>query len=560
MDVADVFTRREHRLLLELDLTGEVIEAAPDDPVGRLQARGKPRLHAVIGALHDARDDPRVAGLVAKLGSTTMGLARAQEIRDAVARFASSGKPTVGWAETFGEDAHGTVPYYLATGFPEIWLQPSGDVAMTGVTAEVTFVRGTLDKIGVVPRLGQRHEYKNAADRMMRTGFTDAHREALGRLVTSMYEQVVTGIAQGRGLDEQTVRDLVDRAPLMARQALDAGLVDHVGYRDEVYADLRRRLGEDVTLLFADKYHRRAALPKRARKAIAARSARSVALVGAHGGVVMGRSRRHPLLGQTFGSDTVSAAFRAAVRDEKVAAILFRVDSRGGSYVASDTIWREVVLAREAGKPVVVSMGQVAASGGYFVACPADVIVAEPATLTGSIGVVGGKSVVAGLLEHLGLTSDAVAEGRRARMASARVDYTDDEWAHLEAWLDHVYDDFTGKVAAGRGLTRERVHEIARGRVWTGADAAAIGLVDELGGLRRASEIARERAGLPADAPLRPVPHVGLANRLRSPRSSEDPRAATTAFAAGWGGFADLAARLGLPADGPLVMPSLGLP
>jgi protease-4 len=260
-----------------------------------------------------------------------------------------------------------------------------------------------------------------------------------------------------------------------------------------------------------------------------------------------------------MGSDTVAAHLRAAREDDQVAAVVFRVDSPGGSYIASDTVWREVLLTREAGKPVVVSMGTMAGSGGYFVACSADVIVAQPTTLTGSIGVFGGKAVVSGLTERLGLTTDAVSRGRHSRMFSTRVGFSDDERERMAGWLDAVYDDFVGKVGKGRGMSRDAVHEIARGRVWTGADAADIGLVDVLGGLRDAARIARERAGLASDAPVRPAVHVPLLARLTPPRSSQDPRAAATTHLGGWGDLSTVAASLGLPAGGPLTMPVISL-
>ena len=242
-------------------------------------------------------------------------------------------------------------------------------------------------------------------------------------------------------------------------------------------------------------------------------------------------------------------------------AIVFRVDSPGGSYVASDTIWREVVCAREAGKPVIVSMGAVAGSGGYFVACPADVIVAEPGTITGSIGVFGGKAVVAGLTDKLGITYGAVAQGRNALMYSTHRSFDANELERLDAFLDHVYDDFTNKVASGRNLSQADVHAIAKGRVWTGADAAERGLVDTLGGLRDAVRIARERAGLPADAPARPAVTIPPLARLKPPRSTEDPRAAASVsmWSAGWGSYAEIAERLGLSAYGPLMMPGVTL-
>jgi protease IV len=257
-----------------------------------------------------------------------------------------------------------------------------------------------------------------------------------------------------------------------------------------------------------------------------------------------------------MGSDTIAGAVRAAAADDSVAAIVLRVNSPGGSYVASDTIWREVVRARAAGKPVVASMGDVAASGGYYIAMAADVIVAEPGTVTGSIGVLSGKAVLGEALDRVGVTTDKVTQGDHSAMFSQMRPFAPDEWTLVNDWLDHIYADFTGKVAEGRGMTRERVHELARGRVWTGADAVANGLVDELGGLEHAAAVARRRAGLPASAPLRAYPRVRPIDRIRPPASSDAPGAAAASLLAeSWGPAWRLAARAGLPAHGPLALP-----
>ncbi|MBX6769906.1 MAG: signal peptide peptidase SppA, partial [Actinomadura rubrobrunea] len=350
------------------------------------------------------------------------------------------------------------------------------------------------------------------------------------------------------------VRDLIDRAPLLADEALEAGLVDRLAYRDEVYADLRAEVGEQAQLRYVTRYNRAQSLARRlsqpGRQDV-------VALINGQGPIRLGRSGRGgPLPGQgvAMGSDTIGAAFRAAVKDERVKAIVFRVNSPGGSAVASDAIWREVVLARKAGKPVIVSMGDVAASGGYYVSMAADTIVAQPGTITGSIGVVVGKAVVNGLLDRLGIGMGSVADGAHARMFSSTKDFSDSEWERVNASLDRIYEVFTAKAAEGRGLSRERVHELARGRVWTGADAKENGLVDELGGLDLALDLARKKAGLPEDAPVRTFPHVSPLERLRPAESSED-RTAAAARLDGWGPLAGAAARLGLPAAGPLILP-----
>jgi protease-4 len=281
-----------------------------------------------------------------------------------------------------------------------------------------------------------------------------------------------------------------------------------------------------------------------------------VALIYATGPIRRGRSGRGPLSAGSMGSDTIAAALRSAIADDQARAIVLRVNSPGGSYVASDTIWREVVRARNAGMPVVVSMGDVAASGGYFISMAADAIVAQPGTVTGSIGVLTGKPVLGRLLGKAGVTTDSVTQGKHAAMFGTTHPFSEDEWALVNDWLDHIYADFTGKVAAGRGLSAERVHELAKGRVWTGADALESGLVDELGGLETAAAIARRRAGLPAAAPLRIYPRVRPIDRLRPPGSSEAPAASAAGLLTeSWGPAWRLAAQAGLPPYGPLMLP-----
>jgi protease-4 len=552
-ELPHLISRRGAPLVLELDLTEPLAQGVPADPVSAFMQRRHARLKDVLEGLRKAAEDERVTRLVAKVGSSRIGFARAQELRDAVLAFRESGKATVAWAESFGEWSPGLGPYYLASAFDEIWLQPIGDVTFNGLALGTPFVRGALDRLDVEPQFGQRYEYKNAADMLLRSTFSDAHREALQQVATSVFDQVVSGVAHARGLPAERIRELADQAPICADDALAAGLVDRVGYRDELYAEVRKQAGDSAKLLYLTRYARPAVSVPAPR---AVRRPRTVALIWGLGSIGTGKSARRPD-GQRMGSDTVTAAFRAAAADKHVEAIVFRVDSPGGSAVASDAIWREVGQARAAGKPVVVSMGDVAGSGGYYVAMGADAIVAEPATITGSIGVLAGKVVTDGLWNRLGITYDSVAIGSLARMFSTRTSYSPAERAALERWLDRIYEAFVGKVAAGRGMTRDDVHAVAKGRIWTGADAVERGLVDVLGGLDRAVEVATERAGIPAGAEVELVsyPAVSPLARVRAPRSSESPGAADATMWAGWGSFAAVAARLGLPANGPLTMP-----
>jgi protease IV len=553
------FPGRRPQTLLELDLTEPLVAPEADDPIARLRARGRRLLRPTLRALHEAAEDRHVVGLIAKVGGR-WPWAEMQELRLGVKAFAASGKPTLAWAESFGEMGAGDMAaYLLATAFGELWLQPGGGVGMLGVGIETTFVRGTLDRLGVEPQMEQRHEYKNAADVLMRKEFTEAHREALARLAESVFSDAVQTIADARSLPQDRVRELIDTGPRTALEAQAAGLVDKLGYRDQAYDAMRDRIGGEPELLFADRWRRRRKMaPPPHRRG-------HVALVAVRGAIVTGRTRRSPM-GRQAGSDTVSAQLRAAHDNDRAQAVVMRIDSPGGSAVASEVIWREVSRLCESGKPVVVSMGDVAASGGYYIACPAEVIVALPATLTGSIGVLGGKLVVDSLLERLGVNTGTVQQGARALMYSFRRGFSEDERARFAATIDAIYEEFVAKVAAGRGRPVAEVEAVARGRVWTGRDALEAGLVDELGGLRDAIRIAREHAKLPEDAPVLGAIRIPPLARLSRPKNSEDPRTwmgtAWPQVATGSGAMKDLAAvaaALDVPADTALRMPDIRL-
>jgi protease-4 len=477
--------------VLEANFETGLMEDVPDDPIAKAMLSGAPSVRDIVDALDRGANDRRVKGFVARLGGSTMGLAQVQELREAVLNFRAHKKFAVAWAETFGEFAPGGSSYYLATAFDQVWMQPSGDIGLTGIIMESPFVRGTLDKLGVVPRMDHRYEYKNAMNELTEKKYTPAHREAITKVMNSWSSQLVQGIAEGRKLSPADVRAIIDRGPLLGQEAVDAKLIDGLAYGDDIFAKVKSRAGAGADLVYLQKYLERAGRPHT--------SGKTIALIFGVGSVMRGKSGFDPLFGSaSMGSETVAAAFRAAVKDPNVKAILFRIDSPGGSYVASDTIWRETVRARKAGKPVIVSMGDVAGSGGYFVAMAADKIVAQPATITGSIGVLAGKMLTNGLWDKLGVSFDEVHEGANATYWASSSDYTPAEWARFQSWLDRVYADFTSKVADGRHLPKERVLQIAKGRIWTGEDAKALGLVDELGGYPTALALAKKAAHIPA--------------------------------------------------------------
>ena len=481
--------RLPSKILLEADFERPIEEYMPDQPITKAFGGDEPTTRDVIDALDRAAADQRVGGFVARLGAVPMGLAQIQEIRDAVLRFRASGKPAVAYAETFGEFGAGNGSYYLATAFDEIYLQPSGDVGLTGLMYESPFVKGLFDKLAVVPRMDHRHEYKNAMNFYTETKFTEPHREAMKKLMDSQFGQMVAGIAKGRRMSEDRVRATFNDGPYLGQQAVDAKLVDGLLYRDEVYEKARKKAGDDVKQLYLETYLDRAGRPH-------AKGAK-IALIYGVGAVQRGTGGFSPVSGTAMGSDTVAGAFRAAREDAEVKAIVFRVDSPGGSYVASDTIWRETQLARKAGKPVIVTMGNLAGSGGYFVAMGADKIVAQPGTITASIGVLGGKLFTKGFWDKVGITYDEVHTSDNGTMFTGAQDYTPKEWAKFQQWLDRVYADFTSKVAAGRKLETSKVRALAKGRIWTGEDALGLGLVDALGGFDVALKLAKEAAKIP---------------------------------------------------------------
>ena len=483
-------------ILLSVDLTRELPERASEEPLVRLLVGGRLTLRNFLDAIEAAGDDPRVKGLLARVGSDENGLAKVQEVRDAIAAFRSKGKFALAFADSFGEFGPGTRPYYLATAFDEVWLQPMGNVGLTGLYAESPFLKGTLDLLGIVPEFDHREEYKTAMNLLTETKMTPAHREEVEALLASVAGQIVRGIAQGRKLSEAAVRGLIDRGPLLGEEAVEAKLVDRLGYRDEVLAHARARAGSGAEVVSLTSYLDRAGHPHR--------EGATIALIYGSGLVVRsGDGAANPVTGSNVMAATeMTRAFRAAVRDSAVRAILFRIDSPGGSAVASESIWREVVFARERGKPVIVSMGDVAGSGGYYAAAAADKIVAEPATLTGSIGVLAGKLVVADLLKKIGVSTDAAQIGTNAAMFSSTADFTARAHDRLEAFLDEIYKGFKDHVATGRHMTQEAVEAVAKGRVWSGEDAKARGLVDELGGYAVALRLAKEAAKLPPDAPI----------------------------------------------------------
>ena len=516
--------------LLSLNLNQGFPEAPPADGLTRIIGEEPLTMRDMLDTLEQAGNDPRVKGIFARMGDDDISVAQVQELRDAIAAFRAKGKFAIAYADSFGEFGPGIHSYYLASAFDEIWLQPQGMVGLTGLSSETPFFRGALDKLDVVPSFDHRSEYKSAMNSITDSKMTGPQREESEEIVKSVYDQIAHGIAQGRKLDEGQMRDLIGHGPLLTEEALAAHLIDHIGYRDEAEAAARKRAGGDVKVLGPAAYLDRAGHPHQ--------SGPVVALIYGAGLIQRGSSSSNPLSGGgLMGADTLVRAFDDASKKSDVRAILFRIDSPGGSATASETIWRAVQHARDRGKPVVVSMASVAGSGGYYIAAPADKIVAEPATLTGSIGVFAGKFVTAGLWQKLGINWDAVSLGENAGMFSSMQDFTPAQHARFESFLDATYGGFKERVAQGRKLSSDAVEQVAKGRVWTGEDAKARGLVDALGGFSTALALVKQAAKIPADQDVtlkvypRPETAREVVERLlgRTP-SDEDTASAFTDF------------------------------
>jgi protease-4 len=486
--------------VLKVAIKGDIPEQAPEGTIEKLFGGKVPSVRDFVEAILRARDDDRINGLLVTVDRSSLGFGTAQELRDAILEFRESGKWTVAYLETAGEFSAGNKAYYIATACESIWLSPPGDINLTGIRFEVPFLRGTLDKLGVVPDFDHIGKYKNAKNFYTDRSMTDAHRESMEVIAESFYDQLKSGIAEGRGMTDEEVAKLIDRGPFTGPKALEVALVDELGYWDELDTDLRERNRGELPLLDVGAYLKTGRFYDGHVK---------VALIYGIGALTRGRSDQDSLYGSpTMGSDTITAAVREAREDDSIDAVVLRVDSPGGSYISSDVILREIRKTGEV-KPVVVSMADVAASGGYFISLGADSIIAEPGTLTASIGVVAGKFITEGFWEKLGITSDAVQRGRHATFYSSKSGYTPEERIIFQDWLDRIYADFVGKVAESRERSFEEIDEIAQGRVWTGEDALRLGLVDELGGLslaiQRAVELTEAESG--ARARLVVLPH-----------------------------------------------------
>ena len=469
--------------VLVIDATGQIDEQRSPDLFSAFSGFTAPVLHDYVDAIDAAAKDSHITGLVVRIAPLETGWGKLEEIRSHLLAFRKSGKPSICY---LGYDGIGNPEYYLASACQQIWLVPTAPVSIRGMMAEALFFRGTLDKLKVVPEFYHIAEYKTAGNTFTEKQFTPAHKEEVEGLLHSIYDLYLNEASKARGMDRAQFEALLNRGPFSSSDAVSNKIVDRLGYWDQLqsYFKDRNRTWNPISL-------------NRYRSSISNDGNARIAVVHASGLIVSGDSSSTPGGGSVMGGDSVAADLRAARNDSSIKAIVLRVDSGGGSVVGSEVIRREVELANQV-KPVVVSMSDVAASGGYWIATPARKIVADPGTITGSIGVLIGKFNVSGLYALLGMSTDFVATSDNATMFSAQQNFTPAQRAYIQKSLNDTYADFTKGVAQGRKMTVEAVDKIGKGRVWSGAQAKELGLVDELGGLDRAIEIAKHLSNIPA--------------------------------------------------------------
>ncbi|MGA8104361.1 MAG: signal peptide peptidase SppA [Candidatus Acidiferrales bacterium] len=470
--------------VLVLDISGDIEEQRGADVLAAFDGK-TPVLHDYVDAIDAARSDSKVAGLVVKIGPLETGWGKLEEIRAHLVQFRSSGKPSICY---LGGDGTGNLEYYLATGCKEVWMVPTAPLLVRGMMAEATFLRGTLDKLKIVPDYYHIAEYKTATNELTEKKFTPAHREEVDSLLHGIYNQYLTDVSGARSLARTDFETLVGQGPFSTDEAVKNHLVDRTAYWDQVQEYFKDR-GHGWEPVELGRY--------REHMGDGIGTAR-IAVIRASGLIVSGESGNSPNGSFIMGGDSVAADLRHARKDPSIKAIVFRIDSGGGSVVASEVIRREVELARDA-KTLVVSMSDVAASGGYWIAMPAHKIVADPDTITGSIGVLIGKMNVSGLYAMLGLSTDSIATSDNASLFSAQQNFTPPQKQWIEKTMQETYSAFIHGVANNRHMTAEQVDKIGKGRVWTGAQAKDIGLVDELGGLDRAIAVARDLAHISAN-------------------------------------------------------------
>jgi protease IV len=475
-----------HNMVLTLDLRKEVVDSAPN----KFSLGNRPlTMMDIILGLDAAERDSRIKGVFIRIGAGNLPVARAQEIKAALKKFRASGKFVIVHAQDF--EGSGLGDYLAATAGDQIWMQPKSAFFPAGAGAGGIFLKGLFDKIKAEPQIAKRSEYKSAADMYMESGMTREDREQLMALLQSWYDVAVSETAKERKLTPEAIKAAFEASPQFTEDAKAKKLIDRVGYDDDALGAALAKAGDNADTITLAQY-------MQTKSDNSFGSGPHIALIEAAGEIVNGSAKQGPFSGDSvIAGDDMARAIRQATEDKDIKAIILRVDSPGGSVSASDQILDAVKKAQAAGKPVVVSMGYLAASGGYYISLSANKIVAEPGTITGSIGVLTGKVSFNNTLGLIGVKGEVVGVGKNALINSDLQPYTPEQWAAINHQADMIYDDFTQKVAAGRKLPIAKVHDIARGRVWSGTDAAQRGLVDKLGGFWDAADIAKKLAGIP---------------------------------------------------------------
>ncbi|MCM3906260.1 MAG: signal peptide peptidase SppA [Pyrinomonadaceae bacterium] len=507
--------------VLVLRVAGPLPDYVPDDPLRKFFGGPDESLTNLVLQFRKAKVDNRIKAVILDINMSGAGWAKSEEIRDAITDFRSSGKQVYAYME-LGMNKE----YYIATACDRIYLAPPGELFINGLAAEVMFFRGSLDKLGIYPDIYQIGKYKSAGDMFTRKDMSDAHKEYINSLLDDLFNRYVEAIAKARGKTPDEVRAIIDNSPYGSLKAKEAGLIDSAAYRDELDKEIKSKLGykdsDELRLVRGAQYRE---VPP---ESLGLDKGERIAVIYATGNIGSGKSDNSPTGDQSIGSDTLAKALNDARDDKTIKAIVLRVDSPGGSGLASDIIWHAVEAAKQK-KPVVVSMSDVAASGGYYISASANKIIAQPSTITGSIGVVAGKPVMKGFYDWIGLSNEYVLRGKNAGMFRETEKFTPDERAKFEEWIKTTYyNDFVPKVANGRGKDAAYIDSVGQGRVWTGSQGKGNGLVDEFGGLDRAVAIAKQLANIPADKEVNrvilPYPQTFLQQLLNTADSTETER------------------------------------
>ena len=475
---------------LELNIFGDIPDREPSSPFGKIFMGEVPSMDGLINCIRKAKIDPKIKGIVIRPMGTTIGWAKIEELRDVLNDFKTSGKPVYAYIEVAGNRE-----YYLSLVADTIFGSPTASLFINGLSGKAYFVKNMLNKIGVEADFIAHGKYKNAPDMFTREKMSPAQREVINSLLDDIYPRYLQTIAQSRNMEITTVRSLIDQGLFSVEEAVQKNLVDTVLYYNEFKDRLKKKGKRSLRIVDYSRY-------KKVRfSSLGVKPKGTIALIYGSGNIVSGVGDELPQDG-VITSEAMANAIRKAAKDKTVKAIVMRIDSPGGSGTASDIIWREVVEAKKK-KPVVVSMGDVAASGGYYISMAADTIVAEPSSIVGSIGVFAGKFSFGKLYQKLGITKEEILRGKNANLFSETQTFSPEQRQLLKQFIDEFYRIFVTKAAQGRHKTYEEIDAIAQGRVWTGQQGLENGLVDKLGGLVEAIQVAKKMAGIPLKNPVR---------------------------------------------------------